>query len=150
MEKRWLSKEEEKIIRKEIKWGIPSYLIPCLLIVGLLCVCFYLDPKVSGIITVFFAPVAGVLFWLTLRDFCDLKKITKKRYVIKEFEILETRTALGSRNPNHFATLRELGTGKVEEVRVSGTFYVLENNKFAYGIDIEGRNKRIYFGGRQE
>ena len=145
MEKRWLSKEEEKKVRRNIKGDIPSFLIPCVLIVGFLCFGFYLDPKVCGIAAVFFVPVASVLCWLAFRAFRDLRRITEKRYVIKEFEVLETKTVLGSGSPNHIATLREVGTEQVEKVNVSGTFYVLENNKFVYGIEIEGRKKRIYF-----
>ena len=72
------------------------------------------------------------------------------RYVIKEYEILETREVLTSGTPNRFATLREVGAEKAEEVRVNGMFHVFDGNRFVCGIDIEGRKKRIYFGGRQE
>ena len=149
MEKRWLTKEEEKTVRKEIKSSIPGFMIPGIMILGILGVGIYTDPKVCGYAAIVFLPVAGILFWLAFREFCDLRKITEKRYVIKEFEVLETREVLTSGTPNRYATLREVGTEKVVEVRVTGTFYVLENNKFAYGIDIEGRKKRIYFGGRK-
>lgn len=84
-------------------------------------------------------------FWVAFRLFRDLRRITENRYVIKEFEVLETKTVLGSGSPNHIATLRNVGTEQVEKLSVSGTFYVLENNKFVYGIEIEGRKKRIYF-----
>ena len=122
MGKRWLSKEEEKKVKRD-----------------------YLDPKVCGIAAVVFLPAAGVLFWVAFRLFRDLRRITENRYVIKEFEVLETKTVLGSGSPNHIATLRNVGTEQVEKLSVSGTFYVLENNKFVYGIEIEGRKKRIYF-----
>ena len=145
MGKRWLSKEEEKKVKREIKWEIPHALIPGILIVGLLCAGFYLDPKVCGIAAVVFLPAAGVFLWLAFRLFRDLKRITENRYVIRGFEVLEAKTVLGSGSPNHIATLRDVDTEQVEKLSVSGTFYVLENNKFVYGIEIEGRKKRIYF-----
>ena len=144
MGKRWLSKEEEKKVKSEIKWEIPHALIPGILIVGLLCAGFYLDPKVCGIAAVVFLPVAGVFLGVAFRLFRDLRRITENRYVIKEFEVLEAKTVLGSGSPNHIATLRDVDTEQVEKLSVSGTFYVLENNKFVYGIEIEGRKKRIY------
>jgi hypothetical protein len=144
MEKHWLSKEEEKKVKREIKWEIPSVLIPAILIVGLLCAGLYLNPKVCGIAAVLFLPAAGILFWLAFRLFRDMRRITEKRYVIKGFEVLETKTVLGSGSPNHIATLRNVDTEQMEKLSVFGTFYVLENNKFVYGIEIEGRKKRIY------
>ena len=131
-------------VKREIKWEIPSVLIPAILIVGLLCAGLYLDPKVCGIAAVLFLPAAGILFWLAFRLFRDMRRITEKRYVIKEFEVLETKTVLGSGSPNHIATLRNVDTEQMEKLSVFGTFYVLENNKFVYGIEIEGRKKRIY------
>ncbi len=145
MENRWLSKDEEKIVKKDIIWEIPPVLIPGILIVGLLGVALYLDPKVCIGASVIFLPVAGVLFYLALRAFRDLKRITEKRYVIKEFEVLDTRTGYAAGKTNHYVTLREVNTDKVEKMCTGSNYYVFENNNFVNGIEIEGRKKRIYF-----
>lgn len=149
MEKRWLSKEEEKKVRKEIIWNIPGYIFPGVLILGILLVGLFTDPKVCGYAAVIFLPVAGILFWLAFREFRALRRITQKRYVIREFEVVDTKTEYTAEKHHHFVTLCEVGTEKVEKSGVFSQFYVLENNKYVYGIEIEGRKKRIYIGGGQ-
>ena len=149
MEKRWLTKDEEKKVRGEIKWNIPSLVIPCALIIGILGVGLYFDPKKSGIAAIFFLPVAGILFRLVFREFRDLRRITEKRYVIKEFEIVDTGSGYALGKMQKYVTLREVNSDVEENVNTSGSYYVFAENNFVYGIEIEGRKKRIYFGGRK-
>ena len=108
-------------------------------VTDILGVGLYFDPKKSGIAAIFFLPVAGMLFRLVFQEFHDLRRITERRYVIKEFEIVDTGSRYALGKMQKYVILREVNSDVEEKANTSGSYYVFADNSFVYGIEIEGR-----------